>query len=117
MGDSIVISGTDPTNPRNMGHIVERLEQIKRDTAAMAAEAQRLSAFVESCRDVLLDQGVRERAAVEQTSVIRREVDRLGKQLIAASVTCMHGIDAITDSKVNLKARFTWRPTWQKQGA
>jgi len=117
MTETIVISGADPTNPRSMGHIVERLEQIKRDTAAMAAEVQRLSAFVGSCRDVLLDQGVKERAAAEQTSVIRKEVDRLSKQLIAASVTCMYGIDAITDSKVNLKARFTWRPTWQKRGA
>jgi hypothetical protein len=81
MAGVTVISGTDPTNPRSAQHIVDRLEQIARDTAAMAEEARRLSVFAGGIRCVLLRAGIDDDEAVVETQSITRRCTEMAAKL------------------------------------
>jgi hypothetical protein len=105
-----VISGTDPTNPRTAGHIVVRLEQIHRDTEAMAAEARRLAMFASSLRQVLADQGKSDRTAVIVCERLAGRCRKAADLLDAASEQTGRAAAEIRDSGARLSARFVWRP-------
>lgn len=111
LNSSITISGTDPSNPKSAGEIVDRLLKLRGYLVAMDYEIGRLEMYAGGVRDVLhFDQSYpRKRADMighDVTSTIRmlrEDVERLADQVKRAS-------DKVADSGVNLKARFTWRP-------
>lgn len=107
MDKTIVISGTDPTNPRCAAHIDERLAQMERDLAAMYQEAGRLMVFSESIRDVLREhQHVPDARAVDRAQAARARIARLRENLGEAEFDARRARAAIADSGVNMRARF-----------
>lgn len=108
---TVVISGTDPSNPRSAKHIIERLQQIGRDTTAMHTEAGRLKQFASSIRDQLMQQGKTYDQACGTTKAILDEIERVRDALEGAHDATIRGCDAIYGSDVILSARFEWRPT------
>jgi hypothetical protein len=111
MAVPVVISGTDPTNPKCAAHIVERLEQIERDTRAMHEEAGRLMVFVEAIRDVLIGQGRSFSSAQRDAAASRDAIRGLRSKLDEASSAAKSASQIIFDSRVIMSARFDWRPT------
>jgi len=110
---SVAITGGSATNPRCARHIVERLNQIERDTLAMWEEAVRLR-FFSDLRQVMTDQGMSARVAQDATENVGSRIKALQEALAEASKAAELSSTAIYDSKVNLNARFEWRPTWQR---
>lgn len=107
MDKTIVISGTDPGNPRCAGHIEERLAQMERDLAAMYGEAGRLWMFADSIRDVLREQqGRRDADAVDQAQAVKARIARLREYLGQATLSATGCRSAIASSGVNMRARF-----------
>lgn len=113
-GSNVVISGTDPTNPRCAADIIMRLEQIERDTAVMAAEAGRLMVFSEFIREVLREeQGLADRAAVSRTVVARERITKLRTLLLSVSTSAAEAVAAVYESGVRPTTRWPeWKPTW-----
>lgn len=108
---NITVSGTDPTNPRCMAHIVTRLEQIERDTAAMRQEAGRLMMFAGRGRDVLLDHGRTDNQARAVVTPIVDKLRRLHTALHDVSGIAATAAGMVRDSGIPLNTRFEWRPT------
>lgn len=109
MSRNVVISGTDPTNPRSVADILARLEQIERDAAAMANEAGRLSLYVGFTRDVLLDQGRPLGEAGEAVGGIGRRIHKLMDLLDEASECAKGAGQDLYDTGASRSARFAWR--------
>lgn len=110
MADQVMISGTDPTNPRCLADILLRLEQIKRDTKAMHAEALRLIMFAPSVRSLLTDRGLSEDAAQEVARGLARQLNTLADHLRDSSAYAGRSADTARDINIDPRARFTWRP-------
>lgn len=111
MADTITISGTDPTNPRCAGDIAARLEQIERDTKAMADEAGRLMLFAGSIREVMTEQGVRPRSAQRAAEDTVARCKHLRRLLSEVSEAARTATVELLNTGVNPRARFEWRPT------
>ncbi len=107
---NITITGGDPSNPRCMAHIVQRLEQIKRDTAAMEHEVRRLNVFADHGRDILLDRGYSLHFADATVAEIRKELAQLTNLLDEASTVAARAGDATAATGIPLHQRFERRP-------
>jgi hypothetical protein len=105
----VVISGTDPQNPRKTADIVMRMEQLHRDIAAMHKEAGRLKAYSSTIRDVLMDQGVAEGPACDLTEAITSRIHDMRNGLREAHEGAARALDAIDESRVDKRALFVWR--------
>lgn len=109
---NIHISGTDPTNPKSAGDIVERLTDMYRSVASMHEELGRLEVYAGSIREVLhYEQSYPDKRAslvarevVEEVRQLRSEVEQLHSRIHRTH-------DAVAECGVNLHAKFQWRPT------
>lgn len=110
MSKVTVISGTDPTNPRTAGHIVERLEQIHRDAEAMADEARRLAMFAVSVQQVLRGQRKDERTVLIVGQRLAGRCRKAADMLDAGSGQARRAAAEIRESGARLNTRFDWRP-------
>lgn len=113
MNRNIVISGTDPTNPKTAGEIVDRLQQMQATLDAMHTEAGRLEVYAGSIiRNVLhYYQSMPDKRA----ALIARDVAAAVKSF-RADVEALHEkagrtASAVADCGVNLRGKFEWRPS------
>lgn len=109
-GRSVVISGTDPSNPRNAGQMVEQLKQIETALEALSVHAVKLAAFTGGIRDVMLDQGRPLYRANDETERIAERIRGLSVAIDLAKTDAAAAGQAIVDSGVILRGSFEWRP-------
>lgn len=105
---SVITSG--PNRPRSPAQVIERLEQIERDTHEMQDEAIRL-AFSVDLRQHLMDQGHSLKRAQEIQETVSRRLKALEAVLGEASEAAAAAARSVHDSGVILTQRFEWRPT------
>lgn len=112
MSRPVVISGTDPTNPRSAADIVERLEQIQAGLINMSTELGRLQVFASGIREVLhYEQSMPDKRASLIAAEVAREIELLRKDVDdVAFGRAQRAINAVAGCGVNLRAKFVWRP-------
>lgn len=112
MSRPVVISGTDPSNPRSAEDIVLRLEQIHAGLINMSTELGRLRVFAVGIRNVLhYYQSMPDKRASLITVEVAREIGAIEEAVEDAGIKVQRAINAVTGCGVNLRTKFEWRPT------
>jgi hypothetical protein len=110
MSRQIVISGTDPTNPKTAGEIADRLDGMRVAMARMYTEMRRLEIFAGSIRDVLhYEQSMPDKRAQMIACEVQSGIKALREEVEATHDQFRSVIDLVTCCGVNLRGRFEWR--------
>lgn len=111
---SIVISGTDPSNPHTMREVVDQLEQIHREIVALRDHALKVAVFAGSARSVLDWQGSSPQSAQALTREFLVPIRRLAARLDDAALPAGIAVGLIVGSNVNMQARFSDVHEWER---
>jgi hypothetical protein len=108
---NIVISGTDPTNPKTAEDVVRSLEHVRAGLINMATEAEKVAIFAGSgIRTVLhYDQSMPDKRATMVAVEVSRTIKALAEELDEMAMRTQRAINDVTGCGVNLKGKFEWR--------
>lgn len=107
MGDRpVVISGTDPMNPKSASDIHAYLRQLEQSLSAMEDHARWLAMHAGAIRDLLLDDGVHVTEAGDRAGEVVRKIKAVALAVETAGLAAGRAQQQIAGCGVRMNVRF-----------
>lgn len=117
MSRQVVISGTDPSNPKTTADVIGRIEAMSAALESMAEELTKLHLFAGSGVRIVLhyDQSMPDKRAAMIARDVAAAIDSLSDDADQLRLRMRRVAGQIADCGVNLRGKYEWRPSQWKR--